>query len=203
MKPVIIAINAVSGGGKTALAKLLAASLPRSTLFCFDDFDETNIYPPDYSEWAKRGADILEFDCHGMASAVEKVIQSGMAKFIVMDYPFGREHPRLKKQIDLAVYIDTPLDVAMARRILRDTAAEIELTAEQKLANLRCEMTHYVDKARQAYLVTNRHEDGSDLVLDGCQSLECLREQILAHLNKLRSQLKSRKLPNSGSKSRR
>jgi|GEM_PF-2532092 Uridine kinase len=36
-----------------------------------------------------------------------------------VDYPFARSHDHLKA-LDLTVFIDTPLDVAMARRILRD-----------------------------------------------------------------------------------
>jgi deoxyadenosine/deoxycytidine kinase len=52
--PYTIAINAVSGGGKTALAKSLQESLPGSKMFCFDDFDETNKYAEDYYDVADR-----------------------------------------------------------------------------------------------------------------------------------------------------
>ena len=65
-KPYIIAIDSVSGGGKTALARLLQESLPKSVVFYFDDFDETNLYPEGFYEWWKRGANLHEFDCPGM-----------------------------------------------------------------------------------------------------------------------------------------
>ena len=47
----MIAIGAISGGGKTSLAALVHESLPNSALFCFDEFDATNVYPPDFYEW--------------------------------------------------------------------------------------------------------------------------------------------------------
>jgi hypothetical protein len=94
-KPFIIAINSVSGGGKTALAKVLQQSLPASVVFCFDDFDQMNQYPEDYYDWWKRGADLREFDSVGMAKAIDDEIQRGAIEFIIMDYPFGRHHPQV------------------------------------------------------------------------------------------------------------
>jgi uridine kinase len=134
-RPYIIAINSISGGGKTALAKLLQEALPASVVFCFDDFDETNVYPEDFYEWWKRGADPREFDCPEMGKAVAGEIQRGASEFIVLDYPFGRDHPRFKSVIDLSVFVDTPLDVAMARRIIRDSAVAAEVPGG--LARLR------------------------------------------------------------------
>ena len=180
--PFIIAINAVSGGGKTALARLLASSLPKAALFCFDEFDESNVYPADFYEWTRRGADLLEFDCPGMAAAVEEVINHRSAKYIVLDYPFGRDHPRFQSRIDLSVFVDTPLDVAMARRILRDMCGKSGTPAEEELRRLREDLDYYIRKARYAYLDTYRHRDTSDLVLDGWTSLENLRDQILARI---------------------
>jgi uridine kinase len=181
--PYTIAINAVSGGGKTALAKSLQESLPGSKMFCFDDFDQTNKYAEDYYEWWKRGANLLEFDCQGMRDAVDNEIQRGL------DYPFGRDHPRFRDVIDLSVYVDTPLDVAMARRIVRDHQALPGESAPDVADRLRAEMLYYVEKGRHVYLDTERHKSNSDLVLDGRQSLEELSVQILAHI-RTRSLLK-------------
>src|SRR5262245_53390959 len=111
-EPYVIAINAVSGGGKTEIAKLVHASLPSATLFCFDDFDETNVYPDDFYDWSCRGGNLLEFDCPGMSAAVEDEIRRRRSRYIILDYPFGRDHPRLQEHINLSVFIDTPLDVA-------------------------------------------------------------------------------------------
>lgn len=40
--------------------------------------------------------------------------------WILLDYLFAYIHERLSKYIDFTIFIDTPLDIAMSRRILRD-----------------------------------------------------------------------------------
>ena len=186
-KPYVIAISSVGGGGKTALSTLLQQSLPTSVLFCFDDFDDTNLEPEDLYEWYRRGADLLEFDCPGMAEAVAKEINRGALAHLVLDYPFGRDHPRLRDLIDLSVFIDTPLDVAMARRILRDFTPESGASATEVLSRLREELPHYLEKARYPFLDHARHKDASDLVLDGWRSLEELKDQVLERVRADRS----------------
>jgi uridine kinase len=171
-KPFVVSINAVSGGGKTTVSELVRQDLS-ATLLSFDDFDDTNVHPGDLCEWAVNGANLLEFDFPGMATAVQTALEDHSTEFIVLDYPFGRDHPRFRPIIDLSVFIDTPLDVAMARRILRDYVP-VSSGGVDQLQSLREEMAHYVKRARIAYLDTMRHKETSDLVLDGCQSPEKL-----------------------------
>ena len=177
-KPFVIAVNSIAGGGKTSLANVLHECLPNSTIFHFDDFDATNLYPTDFHDWHRRGGNLEEFDCLGMKEAVDKEIQQGEVKYIILDYPFGRDHSRFREVIDLSVYIDTPLDVAMARRILRDYAPQAEASAGTQLRRLRDELSYYLAKARPIYL-DNRHVRTCDLKLYGLKSLEELRDQVL------------------------
>ncbi|MEZ4712590.1 MAG: hypothetical protein R3A44_35710 [Caldilineaceae bacterium] len=181
-KPCVIAINAVSGGGKTALARLVQKSLPASALFCFDDFDDTNIYPDDFYEWSQRGGNPLEIDCPGMGEAVAMVLDQKVVQYVVLDCPLGRDHPRFASIINLSVFIDTPLDVAMARRLLRDYTSTPATCAAEKLKQLRAEMAHYLEKARYPYLDAYKHKETSDLVLDGWRPLEELCNQVLAKI---------------------
>ena len=181
-KPYVIAINSISGGGKTALTELLAASLTSAVQFHFDEFDDTNVYPSDYYEWTVRGSDLLEFDCPGMADALWKELNRESIAFVILDYPFGREHPRFQKEIDLSIYIDTPLDIAMARRILRDFTT-LGASAEERLEALKKDLIHYLAKARHPYLDHDRHRETSDLVLDGRKGLNQLRDQVLRRID--------------------
>jgi uridine kinase len=182
IKPFVITINAVSGGGKTTLARLIQESLPASVLFCFDDFSDTNIVPKDFYEWSKRGAGPLAIDCPGMAEAVQRAIQHGSFDYIVLDCPLGREHPRFSGLINMAIFIDTPLDVAMARRIIRDHTSESDISPEARLKQLRAEMFDYLERARYPYLEAYKQKSASNLVLDGWSALEDLRDQVLARI---------------------
>jgi len=181
-RPYIIAINAVSGGGKTALSKLVHECLASSAVFYFDDFDSTNVYPDDFYQWWKRGANLTEFDCPGMGRAVDEEIQRGEMEFIVMDYPFGRDHPRFQDVIDFSVYIDTPFDVAMARRVIRDYKAIGDEDPAIGFERLLRELGDYLQQGRHVYLDTERHKPNSDLILDGSLTLNELKDQLLAHM---------------------
>ncbi|MEZ4679167.1 MAG: hypothetical protein R2932_33610 [Caldilineaceae bacterium] len=59
----------------------------------------------------------------------------------------GRNHPRFAVLVDLWIFIDTPLDVAMARRILWDHTAPSVILASDRLQALREKMIHYLTKA--------------------------------------------------------
>jgi uridine kinase len=181
-KPYVIAINSVSGGGKTALATLLKNSLPKATLFCFDDLDKSHHHPTDFHEWFKRGGDLLEFDCRGMNDAVGDEITRGSSEIIVLDYPFGRDHPKFRHSIDLSVFIDVPLDVAMARRILRDYVENLEISAEERLKSLKEDLSYYSSKARHVYLNHERRKESCDLILDGWTTLGQMRNRIMDHI---------------------
>lgn len=180
--PYVVAINAVSGGGKTTLTKRVADALGSSQAFYFDEFDSTNTYPEDYYEWSMRGADFEEFDCPGMQQAVLGAIGESRVDYIVLDYPFGRDHSRFEDLISLSVFVDTPLDIAMARRIIRDFIDISEEAPGSRLRKLRDDLSYYVDKARYPYLDTYRHKASSDLILDGWQSLDKLTKQVIERI---------------------
>lgn len=72
----------------------------------------------------------------------------------------------MNEYIDLTIFIDTPLDVAMARRILRDFKNS---NAEE----IKIDMQSYLSGAREAYLVMlNTVKPNSDVVIDGSQGNE-------------------------------
>jgi uridine kinase len=181
-RPYVVAISAVGGCGKTALSRLVHDFLPASVLLAYDDFEELSVEPDDWYDWLQRGANIIEFDSPGFAQAVAEEVERGAADYLILDYPFGREHPRLRDLIDLSVFIDTPLDVALARRVLRDYPSHSESEAAGTLQELRGHLSHYLERARALFEHHRGHRLTSDLVLDGSLSLDELRDHVVAHL---------------------
>ena len=181
-KPFVISVGSVSGGGKTTLSVALHKSLPDSSLFHFDDFDDSNIYPSDFYDWSRRGGDVEEFDCPGMQTAVNAEIRQGRTRRIILDFPFGRRHSCFRDIIDFAVFINTPLDIAMVRRILRDYTINTNEPPEETLNRLHTDMSHYLARARYPYLDAYKHKAHNDLVLDGRCSLNDLKNDVITTL---------------------
>ena len=120
-----------------------------------------------------------------MRAAVDVEIQNGKVQYIVMDYPFGRDHSRFRDAIHLSVWLQTPLDIAMARRILRDLESSRSSSAQERLESLRDELEHYLVKGRNLY-ADDAHMRTADLVLMGEKPLTELRDRILEAIENAR-----------------
>ncbi len=159
-KPKVIAIAAVSGGGKTATTHQLSNKLNKTKALYFDDY-EFEECPEDICEWVERGADCNEWNLLPMIKDVELLLTVESINYVVLDYPFAYLHDGMRDYIDLAIYIDTPLDIAMARRILRDYE-------DSPIENIRSELISYLARARGAYVNMERTvKPSSDIVIEG------------------------------------
>ena len=89
-----------------------------------------------------------------------------------MDYPFAYRHEEMSKYIDCAIFLDTPLDIAMVRRLFRDMK---EVSKEDILH----EMDIYLKYARVAYIQMLKDIlPSSDYVIDGSRELKVNVEEI-------------------------
>jgi uridine kinase len=187
----VIGISSVSGGGKTAVTKRLAQLLQDAVTLCFDDYDDTNLHPENRQIWLKEGADYNVWK----TPALTKVLQSlksgyaitspvdgskiSPARFIVFDAPLGRAHFDTGRFIDFMVFIDTSLDVAMARRFLRDIPGEAEQGAEETIKSLKTNLSSYLNGGRLFYLQFQQQiKEKCDLILDGCLTVDELAGAI-------------------------
>ncbi|SDL86074.1 hypothetical protein [Sediminibacillus halophilus] len=173
-KSLVIAISAVSGGGKTTLTKELASKLPKVSVLHFDDY--TFHGPENLAKWSKEGAD---HNAWNLAPLVEDVLLlKERYDYILLDYPFAYQNHWMKDFINIAVYIDTPLDVALARRMLRDYP---EGSAEE----IRNDLSYYLSYGREAYLeMEHKIKPNSDLVIDGTLSREEIMQRIIEEIHK-------------------
>nr|WP_258881751.1 hypothetical protein [Paenibacillus sp. sptzw28] len=171
-RPLIIAIAAVSGGGKTTIINLLNKKFENSVALYFDDYDFEG--PDDLVEWVHRGADHNEWKLSPLINDLKATVDNTITRYdyIFLDYPFSYLNKGMNEFIDLTIFIDTPLDVAMVRRILRDFGNS---TPEE----IMFEMQSYLSGARKAYLaMLNTVKPNSDIVIDGTQEKEEIVEQI-------------------------
>lgn len=164
-KPYIIAINAISGGGKTIITKELQKQLPNSRALYFDDRDyDSDSGVDDICKWIEDGADVNVFNLDLLAEDIEMLIKEA-PEFIVMNYPFGYRHNLIAKYINYSIFIDTPLDIALARRIIRDYD-------NTNIHNIFDDMNHYLIKGRNAYLYgLDSTKLSADFVVDGSKSV--------------------------------
>ncbi len=161
----IIAIGAVTAGGKTTVVNAMKDRLPRTAVLHFDDYTFKGEVE-DFSEWVSEGADVNVWDLTPLKADIESVIRSGKYDYLLLDYPFAYQHDMIRDYLDCCIFIDTPLDIAMARRVLRDMK---EVTADE----IRNEMNTYLKHARIAYVqMVKDHLSASDYVIDGAKELE-------------------------------
>ena len=173
----IIAIAAVTAGGKTSAVKSLVEKIPNATSLHFDDYSfEGEV--EDFYQWVKAGADDNVWNLTPLKNDIDKLISSNKYDYLFLDYPFAYKNDMIKDYLDCAIFIDTPLDIALARRVLRDMK---EASSEEIL----CEMESYIKYERVAYLQMLKDIlPSSDYVIDGSKDLETIVEEIIGIVEK-------------------
>lgn len=168
-----ISVAAVTAGGKTTVVGELKKRLPNSRSLHFDEYSFDGGVE-DFQEWVRNGADYQVWGLAPLEEDILKVREEGGCEYLLLDYPFAYCHNAVRKYIDTAFFNDTPLDIALARRVLRDMGSA---TAEE----IRLELKTYLEHARPAFV--QMHRDilpSSDYVIDGAQSVEKITVDILA-----------------------
>lgn len=167
----VIAIAAVSGGGKTTITKQLLDKLEQSQALYFDDYDFDG--PEDICSWVEQGADYNMWVLTPLIKKLEELLFEDSLQFILLDYPFAYLNKEISPFIDLTIFIDTPLDVAMARRILRDHT-------ESPIMEIHDELQNYLSRGRPAYLeMLKSVKPNSDIVIDGSLDTSEIVAQIM------------------------
>ncbi|WP_459503176.1 nucleoside/nucleotide kinase family protein [Bacillus sp. C1] len=176
-KTIIISISAVSGGGKTTVTKRLANRLNNSKVVHFDEYDLEG--PNDICKWVEKGANYDEWNVNPIIKDIKSLLNDSIINYIILDYPFSYLNNQMKNLIDISFYIDTPLDIAIARRLIRNPLNSIDEVIYE------CEM--YLNAGRQAYLEMEKSvKPDSDYIIDGQMNVENIVEAII---NKLYSEI--------------
>ncbi|WP_168124013.1 hypothetical protein [Paenibacillus sp. HB172176] len=175
IKPTIITIAAVSGGGKTSVTNQLNQELSNCTALYFDDYDFKES-PKDIIEWVNNGADYNEWDLAPLIQDINSVLsKEEQIDFIIVDYPFAYLNDGMKELIDLTIYIDTPLDIAMARRIVRDYS--------EKPNAIRNDLINYLTNGRTGYIEMIRSvKPNSNIIIDGKLTVREITNKIIEEI---------------------
>ena len=163
----IIAIGAVTAGGKTTLVNAIKDKLTRTASLHFDDYSfdgEVN----DFYKWVSDGANYNVWALSPLKADIEKIINSDRYDYLLLDYPFAYQNKMIKDYLDCCIFIDTPLDIALARKVLRDMK-------ESSADDIRYEMDVYLKYARIAYVqMLQDILPISDYVIDGTKELKII-----------------------------
>lgn len=191
----VVGISAVSGGGKTAVTRRLVEVLGDAVALHFDDYDDTNVHPDDLQRWFADGADYDAFQTPVFSRHLQSLkagrsvhypvggLLIGPTRYVVADAPLGRTHADSGSFIDLMVFIDTPLDVAMARRIHRDIELAAPSTADDMLERVKA--VHYVYEGWFRLIhehFQKRMRASSDLIVDGSLSIDLIVERVWSEM---------------------
>ncbi|MGW6193109.1 hypothetical protein ACWFRC_20830 [Bacillus cereus] len=176
-KTKIISIAAVSGGGKTTITERLTRELKNSKALYFDSYKFDNC-PADICKWIDDGANYDEWVLTPLIHDIQHLIRDTNLDYIIVDYPFAYQNSEMRKFIDVTIFIDTPLDIAMARRILRDFK-------EGTMDEIHNDLKHYMIYARKAYLeAIQTVKPNSDIVLDGSLSVSEIINHVVEELSR-------------------
>lgn len=166
-----VPVLAVAGGtasGKSTLAEALALHRPDAVgLIHLDDF-----YVPAHDPLrgvrtlSATGAETLDWNHPGsidetaVAAAIDAAAGSGRHRLVVVEGLFALALPAVAARADWRVYVDTPDDIRLARKILR----KIEVQRQDPGVSLRNYLSHGRERHAE-YVAPSRSR--ADLVLDG------------------------------------
>lgn len=172
MKKTIISVASVSGGGKTTIVRELNKKIKNSKAIYFDDYNfEGEI--DDFNQWVMDGANYNLWNLKPLEEDILKLMEDDEVKYILLDYPFAYKNDLIKSFIDCAIFIDTPLDIAMSRRVLRDMK---NATGDE----IREEMSYYLKYSRIAYEeMLKTILPNSDYIVDGSIGIDEIVKKIM------------------------
>jgi len=168
----IISVAAVTAEGKTTIVNELKKRLRNSQSLHFDNYTfEGEV--DNFFQWVLDGANYHVWNLTPLEDDILKIKSAGICDYLILDYPFAYCHDTIKPYIDTAFFIDTPLDIALARRILRDMS---DATADE----IRDDLEMYLKHARIAYIQMQKDIlPSSDYVIDGTLSVEEIVNEIV------------------------
>ena len=188
-KPFVLCVAAWIGGGKTTLVNELLNHLPRSKAIYFDSYRNITwrSFPAqNYYQWSISGNDYNEWNLEPIADDIENLLQEEL-DFILLEIPMGKANKMIAQYIDCCVYLDVPIDILLARLIIRDYCKRSpdKRKLDNPMESLFEHMTDYVSHRRiTVFNYIEKVKPLADYIVDGYQPIEKLVDDVLLYLNK-------------------
>jgi uridine kinase len=188
----VIALSGPSGAGKSTVIQELISRFGSAVALRIDDYEASSFFP-DTAQWLAESADPNAFHTPQFIADVRS-LRSGIAitppdtsvaiqpaRFLIVEEPFGRGRDQMQDLIDFVAHIEIPLEIALARKILRQNAfLPWEQDPEVFIAHLREFLSWYLSVGRTFYLaIRDRVLKNCDLVVDGIRPPEEIAEAIV------------------------
>jgi len=199
----VVGVAGPAGAGKTTLVRGLVRALGDAAAIYMDSYQRITRQPVRrIVQWLERGADYDEFSIPLLGEHLQRLKRGEPVmdpvsmeeiparRYIVFETHFGRRHRDTGRHIDLLVWVDTPLDVALARNLSDLIRPHLEPGAEpgrDDLVRLHDYIGTYLADVR-ALVLAQKETVGADadLVVDGSRDLsgavEQVRSAVLARL---------------------
>jgi uridine kinase len=190
----VVAIAGAVGAGKSTLARGLARNLGDASLIYFDHYEQATNEPIEkIRQWMLKGAGLDEWQIPQLSdhlaalkngeSVIDPMtkIEIPAQKYVVFETQFGRTHQSTGRHIDFLIWIDTPLDLALARKIrqfsepLQRTGADSHKFAVWLHAYLENYLTVVGELLR---IQRETVGGGADVTVDGTQSPASIAQEL-------------------------
>ena len=186
MNTFVVAFAGHSGAGKSTLIEKLSSLTGNTNILRIDDYDSSS-YPRSI-KWIEDGADPNEFQTPQFFSDIlalkngnfilhpETSKEIEPARFLFIEEPFGRGREAISVLFDFAIYIDTPLEIALARRLLRMNSLVLQGNSDVTIEE---HLLWYLRAGRNFYIAVERcARKKCDLIVDGTLSTDEIAEVI-------------------------
>jgi len=205
----VIVVAGATGSGKTSLVNKIAELLENSTIMYYDNYSHLMLTIETNDERLNNETNPQAVIIPRMGEDLEKILKGKSIidpktkqiiqpkKFVVIEDPYGRARPDIGPNVDYVVLLDTPLEICLARVILRcfrgrmftrEDGSQIpqeEADSEEKIALIEKFLfgPYFTREFYLTHLELVRNH--AEHILDGVKSIDEMAEEVVRKIHNL------------------